>query len=221
MPCKIAGQSQEVEAVLWKPLASRPIPALPQPPGAVVSAAPGEAEQLKARLAEMERSRHIEITQVKQNAFQEGVRQGRSEVAAEAKSATDRVAQVVAELAGLKRKLRNDAELELIKLSLAIARRILHRELSTDPEAIQGIVHTALQKLQNREISRVRVYPAAADAVRNSLEQIGAAPAIQVIPDSTLNSGGLVFETSFGELEASVETQLQEIQRGFADRVAL
>jgi flagellar biosynthesis/type III secretory pathway protein FliH len=30
-----------------------------------------------------------------------------------------------------------------------------------------------------------------------------------------------LFETALGDLDASVETQLQEIQRGFADRIAL
>jgi flagellar biosynthesis/type III secretory pathway protein FliH len=31
----------------------------------------------------------------------------------------------------------------------------------------------------------------------------------------------MLFETSVGELDASIETQLQEIQRGFADRLAI
>ena len=31
----------------------------------------------------------------------------------------------------------------------------------------------------------------------------------------------LVFETSWGELDASVETQLLEIERGFSDRLGL
>lgn len=109
----------------------------------------------------------------------------------------------------------------MLKLSLSIARRILHRELATDPEALHGLVHTALQKLQNREISRVRVYPAGADSVKASLERIGAAPAIQVVADSSLKNGDLIFETSFGELDASIDSQLHEIQRGFADRLAL
>ena len=80
--------------------------------------------------------------------------------------------------------------------------------------------HVALQKLQHREISRIRVYPDGADAIRNGLQHLGAAPAIQVLADQTLKIGSLIFETALGELDASIDTQLAEIQRGFADRLS-
>jgi flagellar assembly protein FliH len=131
------------------------------------------------------------------------------------------VGQTLASLAQTKRKLRQEGEVELLKLSLAIARRILHREISIDAEALHGLVHAAMQKLQNREISRVRVNPAGADAVRTALERIGAAPAIEISPDPSLKSGDIIFETQFGELDASIDSQLAEIQRGFADRLSL
>ena len=104
-----------------------------------------------------------ELTQARQSGFQDGLRRGRDEAAASVEQTLDRLAETLRELAQVKRKVRNEAEQELVHLSLAIARRILYRELTTDPESIHGIVHAALQKLQNREIVRVRVYPAAAD----------------------------------------------------------
>jgi flagellar assembly protein FliH len=91
--------------------------------------------------------------------------------------------------------------------------------VSADPQSICGIVYAALQRLQNREVSRIRVYPAALQAVRSALERNGGMAAIELIPDALLQSGGIVFETALGELDASVETQLQEIERGFADRL--
>jgi flagellar assembly protein FliH len=180
-----------------------------------------EVARLRGELQECEHQRQIEVAQVRREAVAEGHRQAREEISAELNAAHNQIAHTLSELAGVKRKLRHDAEGELIKLSLAIARRILYREVSIDPEALHGLVHTALQKLQNREISRVRVYSAGADSVRSALERIGAAPAIQVFPDSSLKNGDIVFETSFGDLDASVDSQLQEIQRGFADRFSL
>ena len=127
--------------------------------------------------------------------------------------------ETLRELTLLKRKIRNEAEQELVQLSLAIARRILYRELATDPESIHGIVHAALQKLQNREIVRVRVYPGAAAAVRMAFERLPNAAAVEIVADTGLATGAVLFETALGELDASIETQLQEIQRGFADRL--
>jgi flagellar assembly protein FliH len=217
MLCKIARQAEEADPVIWRPAGSgQPVGTNPRG----MSAVSGEQTPGR-RLEEIERNRHAELAQARQAGLQDGVKQAREEVAKEASAFAERVAQTLAELAGLKRRVRNEAEMELLKLSLAVARRILRRELATDPEAIQGVVHAALQKLQNRELYRVRVFPAGAEAVRACLDRMGAAPAIQIIPDPSLRSGDVLFETAVGELDASVETQLQEIERGFADRLVL
>lgn len=219
MRCKVADPSQDVELIIWRSVHT-PYRGISSPEASSLTEAQTQAQEvvkLRAELMECERRRQTEVSQ----AHHEGYRQAREEASLELNAAQNQIAQTLLDLAGTKRKLRNDAEGELIGLSLAIARRILHREISIDPEALHGLVHTALQKLQNREISRVRVYPAGADAVRSALERIGAAPAIQVFPDTGLKNGSIVFETSFGDLDASIESQLQEIQRGFADRLSL
>jgi flagellar biosynthesis/type III secretory pathway protein FliH len=40
-----------------------------------------------------------------------------------------------------------------------------------------------------------------------------------VVADVTQSRGGALFETGSGSLDASIETQLREIERGFADRL--
>jgi flagellar assembly protein FliH len=218
MLCKIARGSEQADAVRWRPAGpGQPIgtKGLPE------SSAPVNEPAVGRRLEEIERNRHAELAQARQMGFQEGLQRAREEAAREVQASAERLAQALGELAVLKRRVRNEAEMELVKLALAIARRILRRELATDPEAIQGVAHAALQKLQNRELHRVRIFPAGAEAVRACLEHSGAAPAIQVVPDPSLRPGDVLFETSAGELDASIETQLQEIDRGFTDRLAL
>jgi flagellar assembly protein FliH len=178
-------------------------------------------EETRAALAAPEEaSSQASLAEARQSGFQDGLRQGREEAAAAVHKTLERLAETLRELVQVKRKVRHEAEHEVVKLSLAIARRILYRELTTDPDSIQGIVHAALEKLQNREIARVRVYPAAATAVRAAFERAGRVPAVEIVADPSLDSGAILFETVLGDLDASVETQLQEIQRGFADRLA-
>lgn len=215
MLCKIADATQLAEPVAWRSVG--PAPSMRSARPADSPAAPGQGTAAENDGG----ARFAEIAQARQAGLQEGLRQAREEAAADLRNASDRLARTLGDLAQVKRKIRNDAEHEVVRLALAIARRILYRELTTDPESIQGIVHAALQKLQNREIAHVRVYPAAAAAVRAALERAGANPAIEIVADASLDVGAILFETSLGELDASVETQLQEIQRGFADRLAL
>ncbi|MGH9608580.1 MAG: FliH/SctL family protein [Bryobacteraceae bacterium] len=218
MLCKIARAAEQADAVFWRPAGSGQPIGTKRLPGSGASA---DEPALGRRLEEIERNRQAELAEARQMGRQEGLRQAREEAASEVHASAERLAQALGELAVLKRRVRNEAEMELVKLALAIARRILRRELATDPEAIQGVAHAALQRLQNRELHRVRIFPAGAETVRACLEHSGAAPAIEVVADPSLRPGDVLFETSAGELDASIETQLQEIDRGFADRLAL
>ena len=221
MRCRVADPSQKVEAVRWRPGSVSLGTTFASEGRGDSGQAAAELTELRSRLEAGEHRFQAQLAQVKQEAFAEGLRQAREEANAQVRSLHDSVGQTLASLAQTKRKLRQEGEVELLKLSLAIARRILHREVSIDPDALHGLVHAAMQKLQNREISRVRVNPAGTDAVRTALERIGAAPAIEISPDPSLKSGDIIFETQFGELDASIDSQLSEIQRGFADRLSL
>jgi flagellar assembly protein FliH len=131
----------------------------------------------------------------------------------------ERLAHSIDVVAGLRNRIRREAESDLVKLSIAIARRILHRELSVDPEAISGLMKAALEKVQSQEIHRVRVHPDLEAAVRKVLEGLASGRSVQVVADGGRESGDVVFETTRGNLDASIDTQLQEIGRGLADRL--
>jgi flagellar assembly protein FliH len=220
MRCRIADAADLAQPVAWRSVT----PGLhstalhPAPPPADLVRTPSRASGPPAG-PPAESIGQAELAQARQSGFEDGLRRGRDEAAAPVGQTLDRLAETLRELAQMKRKIRNEAEQELVTLSLAIARRILYRELSTDPDSIHGIVHAALQKLHNREIIRVRVYPAAAAAVRTAFERMTNSAAVEIVADTALETGAILFETSLGDLDASVETQLQEIQRGFADRL--
>ena len=207
MSCKIIEQPKGARPYAWRVV------------GAAATAEVAPDADLRGKLVDMERARQAELAQVRETALREGQKKGRDDAQAEVAEIVKKLAATIADLAALRRKVRNDAEADVVRLSLAIARRILHRELAMDPSAIHGLVHAALQKLQNREVHRVRVNPAFVQTVKASLEALNAAPAIEVVPDAALRKGDALFETALGELDASVETQLAEIERGFADRM--
>jgi flagellar assembly protein FliH len=127
------------------------------------------------------------------------------------------LSHVVQQLAGARKHFRAEAEQDTVKLAIAIARRVLHRELSTDPEAILGLVMVAFQKLNARETYRLRVSPSDAAAIQEHRSRMDLPPGLEISTDAALAPGSAIFETSRGELDACVGTQLAEIDRGFAD----
>jgi len=154
-------------------------------------------------------------------AYQRGVAAGEAASAQRAQARLEPALvafqSMAAELAALRKQLRREAEEAAVKLALAVARRVLHREAVADPEAILGIVKAAFQKCDPRESQRLQVSPEDATTIREHAARLNLPPGLEVISDRNLARGSVIFETSRGDLDASVDTQLAEIERGFAD----
>jgi flagellar assembly protein FliH len=154
-----------------------------------------------------------------QRGFAEGTAVGKEQAAVEVQPVLDRLAHTLAELSSLRSRIRRDAEKDLVKLAVAIARRVLHREVTIDPESIEGLIKVALEKLQSRDLCRVRVHPNHGAFIKASFDRISNSKKIELIADASLRCGDVLFETEHGTLDASIESQLSEIERGFADRL--
>src|SRR5581483_10624735 len=104
------------------------------------------------------------------------------------------LAQTLAELARVKDALREHATEDLVHLAVSIAARVIHREISIDPDALAGLIKAAFGKVQSRELSRVRMYPPLEALVRKSLEQCGAPKNLELTADPGLKPGEVFFE---------------------------
>ena len=108
---------------------------------------------------------------------------GRREADAEAhqrfstamQNTAERLAQSVKQLADVRPRLCKEAEVDLLRLALAIAQRVLHRELNVDPTALQALVQLSLERLGRQEQIRVRVHPSLADSIRAILAKLSLA----------------------------------------------
>src|ERR1039457_6565679 len=182
----------------------------------VDSEAPPDSRE---RFAQLQQQYEQRAREAHAAGLREGEVVGRQRADAELQPVIDRLARSIEEIGGLRARLRAEAEADLIQLSLAIARRVIRRELAIDPEALHGLVLGALEKLQGQEISRVRVHPAHAALVTESLRRNSVSAKVEVIADPAPQLGTVIFETQRGNLDSSVEAQLQEIERGLADRL--
>src|SRR5260370_28844335 len=164
-----------------------------------------------------------EAEQRRQAAYQQGLQDGvaaaQREMLAQVDVMNGRLARTIEELTGLRQRFRHEAEEDLVALALAIARRILYRELTMAPESLLGLVKAALEKIDGRELHSVRVRPEDAAMIQQHFEKRGLPQRVQVIADPGLERGAAILDSSRGALDASVETQFAGIERGFADLV--
>jgi len=156
-------------------------------------------------------------------AYETGLRAGdgaaRKALEAETRAAIDRLTATIVDVAATRAEIIERAEADTVRLAIEIARRILHRELTVDVNALKALTKSALQKLQSKEIHRVRVHPGQEKLVRASLLENGRGQGVEVIADPSLPPGGILFDIGRGVLDASVGTQLDEIARGLTDQL--
>jgi flagellar assembly protein FliH len=197
-----------VEAVLWRQVHT-----------AMSGAAAGSPPALDERqdIEHVRRQAEQRVKEAHAQGYLEGESAGRGQAAAETRPAIERLARTIEEISGLRGRLRREAEADMIQLAMAVARRVLRRQLAVDPEALHGLVLGALEKLEGQEISRVRIHPAHAAVVAACLEQYAGGTRVEITRDSSREVGAVIFETQRGNLDASIDSQLQEIERGLAD----
>lgn len=190
--------------------------------GAVTAAAKNAeaaGPDLTAQMRRMEQECERRVAEGRAAGLREAEGAARTRATAEVQPALEKMARSIEDLTQIRARLRKQAEGDVVKLALAIARRVLRRELAIDPDAMRGLVVAALEKLHAQEICRVRTNPAQAAAVAACLRESVSTGKVEVLPDGSLQPGGVVFETNQGNLDASVDSQLQEIERGLADHM--
>jgi flagellar assembly protein FliH len=181
--------------------------------------ASAEVQQLRSRVEELTSLLDRANKDAWDQGFQAGELATRKSLEAELRETVSTLAGKISEIAAKGPEIIRRAEADTVRLAIEIARRVLHREIAVDASALSALVGAALEKLRNHEIHRVRVHPDLERLLKSSLEQFGRSAAIEVLPDPSLQRGGVTFEIGRGALDASVDTQLREIERGLVDEI--
>ena len=232
----VRGNSTAVETLPWRRAGepeSPPLPPEPEPPGvdaeldryrAVIAGLEGRLTAA-VRAADEREAQALEAGRT--DAYRAGFLEGAAVTQAEANrvvaslqaEAAESAAGAAAQAVDLRRRLREQMEADLVRLAIAVARRVLRRELSVDPDALLGIVKAAVGRIAARELLAIRVAPSDAPRVAARLGALLLPDRVEVVADSALTSGSVVFDTTRGQYDASVDTQIEEIDRGLADLV--
>ncbi len=171
------------------------------------------------KLAEIQQQAERRVQEARQAGHREGEQAARKAAEAEVRGAVEKLAAAIQETAALRPGIVARAETQLLQLAVAIARRVLHRELTIDPEALNALVRSLLERISAQDVLRVRVFPEHEQALRAVLEKLSGAAHIEIRPDPSLGRGGVLLETTRGALDGSIDTQLVEIERGLTDRL--
>jgi flagellar assembly protein FliH len=171
--------------------------------------APSEADaaaEAPANVAAIER-------EVYARGYQDGERAGVEAGGQRADAVIARLGQTLDELATLRAQMIRQTERQMVELALAVARRIIHREVTLDRDLLIAMARVALDRLGESEQVTIRLHPddfAATGAARVS-RAMGTS--VTVVEDARLERGSCLVESQLGTLDVSVDSQIEEVAR--------
>ena len=122
------------------------------------------------------------------------------------------------EEAAWRKQCAAQVEHEVVRLALAVAERILHREAQLDPLLLTGAVRVALGRLAESTEVRLRVPAAQQEMWAEMLRLMPALPLRpEVAGDAEMGATEAQLETTLGRVDLGVRAQIEEIERGFFD----
>ncbi len=102
-------------------------------------------------------------------------------------------------------------------LACEIAKRIIRRELETQPEIAQEWLRDALQMCAGAAEITVRLNPIDRDTLGVQVQQLvdvfHTVAQANIVADESVSLGGCRIETEFGEIDNQLETQLSRLQQ--------
>src|SRR5262245_12586247 len=157
----------------------------------------------------------IDTSTIERDAFAKGYAQGEraglDAAAARADAMLRRLAQTIEELGDLRNEMIHRTERQAVQLVLAIAERIVQRELTLDRTLLLGMARVALDRLGAYGSATIRLNPDDYHAIAAKPSIDGAA--VEVLADSSVPRGGCHVQSDFGFMDVSPESQFRELAR--------
>jgi flagellar assembly protein FliH len=161
-------------------------------------------ESVQEKLARLEREAY-------EKGFEQGQKDGLSFGERRIQETVGQLEALLRAMTGLKKQVYDEAEAELLALSLEIARQIIRREINTDPSVVTRALREAFQYLGDQNQVRISVNPAdmkELQSVLPELAQLHKLERFELVEEPAVARGGCMLETGFGRINGTIEDQL-------------
>jgi flagellar assembly protein FliH len=183
-----------------------------------------EAEKIvteaRARAKQIEADSLTAFETERRDAEERGRLAGREAGFAEGKAEVERLvqrAQVILERAQDKRvEILTETEQQIIDLVLLISRKVIKVISDNQRNVVISNVVQALRKVKGRGNIIIKVnmidVKLSTEHTKEFIQLVEGVKSLQIVEDSTVDPGGCIIETDFGEIDARISSQLAELE---------
>lgn len=178
-------------------------------------------EEAREQAAELIAAAQVEADAIRSDAYKlgydDGYNVGLNALEGERSSFHTRIAEIEKEIETQVEESWRSIEPEILDLSVDIARKIVREEITLKPEIVLKMIKHGITQIKDRQEIRLHVNPSSYELVRGHKEEILSScdgiRNLEVVDDRRVGVGECMIETSNGNLDARVETQLSEVRR--------
>lgn len=156
-----------------------------------------------------------------QTGIEQGIEEGRKQAFEEKQQMLMKAKSIVDQAIAAKARIIAESEPFLVELSTAIASKIISAELQSESRHVLNIVRDALLKARGSQTLTLAVHPEQFSLVNQARSELlnlfDRHMDLVVVPDPTVTYGGCVIRSSFGSIDARVETQLDEVKKALLE----
>jgi flagellar assembly protein FliH len=172
------------------------------------------------KVSEIENEARQSLESERKEALDKGRDEGREDGFAEGKAEVDRLierTQVVLQRAQDKRgEILKETEKQIVDLVLLITRKVIKVISENQKNIIISNVIEALRKVRAKGNVIIRVNLAdlalATEHKQEFINLMEGVQSIQIMEDGSVDKGGCIIETDFGEIDARISSQLAELE---------
>jgi flagellar assembly protein FliH len=145
--------------------------------------------------------------------YAEGHEKGLQDGLAETAAAAQALGEALQGVRELREQIAQEVEHDAVELALALSAKVLAGALELEPQRVLDVVRGVLRRVTDRRHITLLVDPADVEIVSGALSdlqtQLGGIELCDVQADRRVGRGGAVVRTVEGEIDLTIETQLQ------------
>lgn len=173
-----------------------------------------------------------EATRIREAATANGVADGQSQLEKQSldlaqKMAREQVTQAMATLQQFSQQLEQTTQHwlrqwqhETIPLAIAIAEKLVARQIESDPEILMQWIEETIRLCHNANKKRLRMHPNSIARLQPALDEWLAeyrrSHALELVPDEKIHETGVVLESSDGVIDMQLPNQLARLREELA-----
>lgn len=179
----------------------------------ILSEAKREAEDLEHEINQkVERIEKEASERGQKEGGEKGFQEGREEVS----RLVERLHKVITQAIDKRGQIIEEAETQVVNLVLLMTRKVIKVISENQKNVVINNVVQALRKLKSRGDVVIRVNLAdlelTTEHTNDFLSMVENVKSISVLEDSSVDRGGCIIETDFGQIDARISSQIHEIE---------